>query len=333
MITRPSPGLAPCHVVADIGGTNARFATHSVDESGVIHHRDLAQFRCREFGSLSEVLDTYLQQTGKKAEGACISIAGPADAEEIRMTNLDWAFSVNDFKKLHGLKKLWVINDATAAALATTRAESSQLQPIKGGQVEEHAARINLIPGTGFGMGTILPYNGDWIPLQGEGGHATLAAVTDEEFAVLRQITARFGRAINDVVLSGPGMLNIYQALASVRGEPAQAVDAPELTRRALQREDELSADCLDIYCTLLGRLAGDMALTLSAHGGVYLSGSLVRRMGASRISPPFIRGFTEKGKMSDKVGRIPVQLLQAEHPCLLGASCWLESHVKQENH
>jgi glucokinase len=317
------------YVVADIGGTNARLAIYTPDGSGTIQHDDHLRFRCSEFKSFSEVLKAYLEQTGRNVEGACVSIAAPADGDRIKMTNLDWSFSINDYKQVLGLKTLLVINDGVAAALATTRVESSQLENIKLGVVEMHGSRLNLIPGTGFGLGCIIPQNGGWIPVQSEGGHATLAAVAKEEFEVLEIITEKFGRAVNDIVLSGPGMFNIYKALAVVRGQQVSDVDAMEMTRRAMDREDKLSEDALDLYCTLFGRLAGDLALTLNAHGGVYLSGSLMQRVGADRISQGFNKGFTDKGKMTGKVDRIPVNLLRLKDQCLLGASVWLDAQLR----
>ena len=315
-------------VIADIGGTNARFAIYTTDGSGTNGQSEQARFSCSEFGNLAEVFKTYIDQTGYAVDGACVSIAAPADGDRIRMTNRDWSFSVNEYKKTLGLKNLLVINDGVAAALATTRVNPAQLEVIKRGEVEAHGSRLNLIPGTGFGLGCIVPHAGGWVPVQSEGGHATLAAVTPEEFEVLKYITQHSGRAVNDRVLSGPGMFNIYKALAAVRGQRAAEVDAPEMTRRALHREDALSADALDLYCTLFGRLAGDLALTVNAHGGVYLSGSLMQRIGANRISQGFNKGFTDKDKMTEKVERIPVSLLRLKDQCLLGASVWIESQI-----
>jgi glucokinase len=315
-------------VVADIGGTNARFAIFTPDESGTIHHHDRRRFRCKDFNDLSEAITTYLEEIGRDVDGACISIAAPADGDRISMTNLDWSFSIREYKQALGLKNLLVINDGVAAALATTCVESSQLENIKAGEVEAHGSRLNLIPGTGFGLGCIIPQNGGWIPVQSEGGHATCAAVTAEEFEVLKTITQQSGRAVNDKVLSGPGMFNIYQSLAVVRGQKPLDVDAKEMTRKALEQEDQLCEDALDLYCTLFGRLAGDLALTLNAHGGIYLSGSLMQRIGANRISKGFLKGFLDKGRMTDKVMRIPVNLLRLRNQCLYGASVWVNAQI-----
>lgn len=319
------------YVLADIGGTNARFALYTPNSDGGIQLREQLQFRCRQFNDFSEALGTYLEQIGRPVDGASVSIAGPADGDLIHMTNLNWTFSISEVKEALGLQHMWVINDATAAALSTTC--ETQLELIKPGHVETAAARINLIPGTGFGIGSIMPLKNSWLAIQGEGGHATLAPVTDEEFAVLQNITRALGRAVNDIVLSGPGMLNIYRALAAVRGQPPLDVDAKEMTRNALEKHNATSVDALDMYCTLLGRLAGDIALTMNAHGGVYLSGDLLQRIGAERISESFNRGFNDKGMMIEKVGRIPVYLLQSDYPCLKGAAVWLDSQLAALQH
>jgi len=329
--TKTNPPKTPTggsYVIADIGGTNARFAIYTPDGSGTIQHHEQLRFHCSSFAALSDAIKTYLEQTGRDVDGACISIAAPADGDHINMTNLDWSFSIRDYKQTLGLKALLVINDGVAAALATTAVESSQLENIKPGEVEAHGSRLNLIPGTGFGLGCIIPQNGGWVPVQSEGGHATLAAVTKEEFEVLGIITEQTGRAVSDRVLSGPGMFNIYKALAVVRGQRALDVDAKEMTRKAMEREDQLCADALDLYCTLFGRLAGDLALTLNAHGGIYLSGSLMKRIGAERISQGFNQGFMDKGRMTEKVARIPVNLFHLKDQCLLGASVWINTQI-----
>ena len=314
--------------VADFGGTNARFAMYSPDGQGTIQHHDPARFQCRDFDRFEDALQAYLDQLGYGVDGACISIAAPVDGDRVNMTNLDWAFSISECRKKLGLQSLMVINDGVAAALATTGATPSQTEVIKTGDVDETGSRLNLIPGTGFGLGCIIPHKGDWVPVKSEGGHATVAAVAMEEFAVLRQITETTGRAVGDRVLSGPGMFNIYRALAVVRGQHPADVDAREMTELALNRQDQLSTDALDLYITLLGRLAGDLALTLNAHGGVYLSGSLLQRIGAERIRERFNDGFMEKDKMADKVKRIPVNLLCLRDQCLWGASVWINSNI-----
>lgn len=316
------------YVVADIGGTNARFAVYSPGGSGKREYLNQVKFRCKEFRDLSDAFQAYLDLTGHEVSGACISIAAPADGDRINMTNLNWTFSIDEYKRLLGLKSLLVINDGVAAALATTAADASTVEQVKPGQVEVTGSRLNLIPGTGFGLGCVVPHDGQWVPVKSEGGHATLAAVTDEEFAVLKHITGIFGRAVSDRVLSGPGMLSLYQSLAAVRGQQAMDFDAKEMTKKGIKRSDELCADALDLYCTLLGRLAGDLSLTLDAHGGVYLSGSLLKRVGVERLSDCFNSGFTEKGRMSEKVDRIPVKLLRIKNQCLLGASVWIDTQI-----
>jgi glucokinase len=315
-------------VVADIGGTNARFAMYSPDDSGKFRLYDHLRFRCGEFSDLASALKAYLDQTGHRVDGACVSIAAPTDGDHVHMTNLNWEFSISDYKQALGLESFLVINDGVAAVLATTAVEPSQIEVVKPGQVEDSGCRLNLIPGTGFGLGCIVPHNGEWVPIKSEGGHATVAAVTREEFEVLQHITEESGRAVSDRVLSGPGMFSLYKALAAVRGEQTADIDIKEMTSRAIKRQDKLCADALDLYCTLLGRLAGDLALTLDAHGGIYLSGNVLQLVGVDRLAECFNKGFVEKGRMTEKVGRIPVSLLRMRNQNLLGASVWVDAQI-----
>lgn len=324
----PQSTVGGTYVVADIGGTNARFAMYSPDDSGKIKLFNHLRFRCSEFSDFAAAYRAYLDKTGHQVDGACVSIAAPTDGDHIHMTNLNWAFSIRDYKRALGLKSFLVINDGVAAVLATTAVEPSQLEVVKSGQAVDSGSRLNLIPGTGFGLGCIVPYKGEWVPIKSEGGHATVAAVTKEEFEVLQHITEKSGRAVSDRVLSGPGMFSLYKALAAVRGEQILDIDIKEMTSRAIKREDRLCADALDLYCTLLGRLAGDLALTLDAHGGIYLSGNVLQLVGVDRLGECFNKGFTEKGKMTEKVERVPVSLLRMSNQNLLGASVWVDAQI-----
>lgn len=314
-------------LVADIGGTNARFALVDLDAGDAFALREQRRYLCRDFGNLKAAWEAYLADTGVAGiQNAAVSIAGPVDSDRVLMTNLRWEFSIRELQGFFGLRSLHFINDAAAGALATTCLAPDDLDSIKAGVEEASAPRVNLIPGTGFGVGAALPVGGVYLPVPGEGGHSSLAAASAEEFAVLRHIAAAKGRAIGDTVLSGPGMLNIYLALAAVRGATALDVDPPEMTRLALAGEDALCVEALDLYCLLFGRFAGDLALTLNAHGGVFISGNILQRLSAARISQKFVAGFTDRDLMAAKIARIPVWLVQHDSPGLLGAAVRLLS-------
>ena len=317
-----NPGL-----VGDIGGTHARFGLLCGDamRKGEIRITHNVKFRCAEFSGIEAVMSAYFDSFDwEKPEVGSIAVAAPVWNDQVAMTNLDWTFSTREIQSKFGFECLEVINDASAGVLATTRVENSELESVRKGAVVPNGTRLNLIPGTGFGIGAAYCFNGRWQPIQGEGGHIGLAAVTQEEFEVLKVIAQHHGRVTPENTLSGPGMLNLYHALAAVRGEPQRALSPAELTDCGLTGEDDLCADVLDMYNELLGSLAGDYALVFGAHGGVYLSGSLLQKLGSERIGRSFAPRFIEKGKMHSEVRDIPVYLVERDYPGLLGAAVWL---------
>ncbi|NND46001.1 MAG: glucokinase [Xanthomonadales bacterium] len=322
-------------LVADIGGTHARFGlvANADKASGVLQIADERKFRCADHASLESVLDAYLDAIGRPTLAfASIAVAAPVWKDRISMTNLPWNFSRKEMKRLLGVSRLEVINDASAGVLATTRLEWHEVETVRQGTPEPEAARVNIIPGTGFGIGAAYLFGKAWIPVQGEGGHIGLAASEPEEYAALDALARVHGRATPENVLSGPGMLHLYQALAAVRGEQAKDMDPAEMTRLALEREDALCVDALRMYCRLLGSLAGDYALVFGAQGGLYLSGGILKRLGAEWLREGFENRFEDKGKVADEVARIPVLLVKRDHPGLLGAAAWLLNTLGQDD-
>jgi len=284
-----------------------------------------AKFRCAEHDSLQEVIDAYLETIGRPSLGyGSIAVAAPVWHDRVRMTNLDWSFSTEELRAQLGLTRLEVINDASAGVLATTRLAAHEIEVLRPGTAQARATRVNIIPGTGFGIGAAYLFGDTWIPVQGEGGHIGLAAQEPEEYEALKALSRAHGRATPENTLSGPGMLNLYRALAAARGVSSLDVDPAEMTRLALAGEDELAVDALTMYCNLLGGLAGDYALVFGAHGGVFLSGSILQRLGERIMKGNFEQRFASKGGVTGEVSEIPVYLVDRDHPGLLGAAAWL---------
>lgn len=314
-------------LVADIGGTHARFGlvANADKAAGALQIKQEARFACAEHDSLEEVLDAYLDSVGKPSlSWSSIAVAAPVWKDRIKMTNLHWSFSRKELQRRLGVSRLEVINDASAGVLATTRLEWHELETVRAGTPEAGATRVNMIPGTGFGIGAAYLFGKTWLPVQGEGGHIGLAAGAPEEYETLNVLSRRHGRATPENTLSGPGMLHLYQSLAEVRGLEARDVEPAEMTRLALEGDDPLCAEALRMYCRLLGSLAGDYALLFGAQGGVYLSGGILQRLGVERLREGFEERFNDKGAVSDEVRRIPVLLVKRDHPGLLGAAAWL---------
>ena len=314
-------------LIADIGGTHARFGLVTAKERssrGFTISRE-TKFRCAEFRHLEDALDAYLETIGRpRLTYGSIAIAAPVWNDQVRMTNLDWTFSVEALRKRFGFQRLEVVNDASAGVLATTCMGPEELDEIKAGNAKAGGSRVNIIPGTGFGIGAAYSFGDKWSPVQGEGGHIGLAALVTEEYEVLKTLAQEHGRATPENTLSGPGMLNLYYSLAKVRDIKPLDICPVEMTQLALQEKDELCHSALRIYCRLLGGLAGDYALVFGAHGGVYLSGKVLQKLGADLLRQGFSKRFVDKGKMSSEVSNIPVHLVKRDHTGLLGAAVWL---------
>ncbi|MDX1459959.1 MAG: glucokinase [Xanthomonadales bacterium] len=315
-------------LVADIGGTHARFGMlgpNGSEEATYGIHQD-RKYRCSEFSSMEQALGQYLTDHDLDSPShAVIAVAAPVWGDRVQMTNLNWAFSVEAVRRQFGIEQMEVINDASAGVLATTRLDEIECEPVKHGPGREGGARVNLIPGTGFGIGAANLVGGRWVPVQGEGGHIGLAAGEPEEFDVLKALHSMKGRPSPENVLSGPGMLNLYHALARVRDAAPEGYTPAEMTQQALSGEDELCVTALAMYCRLLGSLAGDYALVFGAHGGVYLSGNIIQKLNIDLLKREFVPRFLAKDKMNHEVADIPAFRVQRANPGLLGAAVWLE--------
>lgn len=242
------------------------------------------------------------------------------------MTNNHWSFSIAAFKQALGLQRCLVINDFTALAMSLPALGSADLRAIGGG-VAVTGAPIALVgPGTGLGVsGLLCSGPGRWSALSGEGGHASVAAATDLESALLGRLRQRFGHVSAERVLSGAGLINLYTALCELRGTPARSLEASDVTDNALARSDALCVQAVQLFSSFLGNVAGNLALTLGAHGGVYVGGGIVPRLGDAFDANLFRQRFEEKGRFQDYLRAIPTWVITASTPALIGASAALD--------
>jgi glucokinase len=325
----PTPSTATsdaARLLADIGGTNARFAWQAHAEADIEQPLTLP---CADHASLADALQQYLRQTGHQAPPACsIAIANPVVGDQVTMTNHHWTFSIAALKALLGFQRLLVINDFTALALALPALRPDEVRQVVGGAARPDSA-IGLIgPGTGLGVSGLLPDGqGGWLPLQGEGGHVTLAGTTARERAVLDRIGQRYGHASAERAVCGQGLTDIHAALALLDGEGPLGKSAAEITAGALDGSDALCVEALDLFCAFLGNAAGNLALTLGAKGGVFIGGGIVPRLGERFDASPMRARFEAKGRFAAYLAEIPVFVIQAQRsPALLGAARALDS-------
>jgi len=238
--------------------------------------------------------------------------------DSVNMTNRGWQFSVEGLRHELGLERLDVINDFTAIALALPHIDESQRVAIGGGAPLSGAAVAVLGPGTGLGVSALIPHDGVWAPVTGEGGHVTLAAANDLEARLIERARARFGHVSAERFVSGPGILNLHEALALELGVPAIARSPKEVSARAASGDD-LARRTLDLFFAFLGTVAADAALTFGALGGVYLAGGILPGHRDALLASSFRTRFESKGRYLDYLRAIPTWLVTAPQPGLIG--------------
>ena len=311
-------------LLGDVGGTNARLGWQATQSSGVQHVQVLP---CADYPSLEVAIQTYLQQQNLPAPRACaLGIANPITGDTIRMTNHHWTFSISEMARNLGLLKLNVINDFTALALAIPSISPAQLVQVGGQHALDFAPKAIIGAGTGLGVSGLFPVKAgrdQWVAIAGEGGHASLAAHNETEYRVIELIRQRYGHVSAERVLSGQGLVDLYLALRQLQQhEPIDVASAADITHWALKNKDPLALQSLDMFAGFLGSVAGDLALTLGALGGVDLGGGVGPRWLGWLETSVFRERFEAKGRFRDYLKDIPVYVINAaESPALLGAS------------
>ena len=298
-------------LVADIGGTYTRLAL--IPAGGGLDH--VAEFENASFNGLAQLLEFYLrdQKPGATPRTAAFAVACPVDGDQVRMTNNGWEFSIAEYGSRFGFDDLYVLNDFVAVALSVPVLKKPDYLAIGGGEIAPDRPVGVIGPGTGLGVSALVPFGQSRIPVASEGGHVTLAAITEEESRIIRTVSERIGHVSAERLLSGPGLSLLYETLARQQGGPAVRIEAAEITRRAEEAGDTLAGRTLDIFFAMLGTVAGNLALTLGA-GGIYLAGGILPKR------------FISKGRYRDYLDRIPTRLITASYTALVGLDEYLKS-------
>jgi glucokinase len=309
-------------LLGDVGGTNARFALQ--EEAGAPPSQIVA-YRGADYATFDAAILTYLSQvTGTKPVQGAIGIANPIVGDHVQMTNSTWSFSIEGIRKQAHLDRFLVVNDFTALALSLTSLDPTHLRQIGIGTADVTSA-IGLVgPGTGLGVSGLLRIDGGQrsVPLGGEGGHVSLAPDNVREDAVVAALRSHFGHASAERALSGPGLVSLYQALCAVDGATPKALDPAAVSATATAGTDPLCVEAVEIFFGLLGSVAGNLALTLGARGGMYIGGGIVPRLGDWIDRSTFRERFIAKGRFRAYLEQIPTWLIVAEtSPALIGAA------------
>ena len=312
-------------LLADIGGTNARFAL----ETGPGEIGQVRVYPCAQYPGVAEVIQQYLKDNKiGRVNHAAIAIANPVDGDQVRMTNHDWTFSIEATRRALGFDTLLVVNDFTALAMALPGLTDSQRVQVGGGQRRQNSVIGLLGPGTGLGVSGLIPADDRWIALGSEGGHASFSPQDEREDIVLQFARKKWPHVSFERVCAGPGVELIYRALAArdKKKVPAE-INPAEIVKRAHDGE-ALAVETVECFCGILGSFAGNIAMTLGSLGGIYIGGGVVPRLGELFTRSSFRQRFESKGRFDTYLANVPTYVITAEYPAFLGVSAILAEQL-----
>ncbi|MBV9521487.1 MAG: glucokinase [Alphaproteobacteria bacterium] len=316
-------------LIADIGATNARFALIGTDGK-ISRVRALA---CEDYARIEDAIGAYLSeaQAGEPTEpdaprDGAFAVASPITGDQVALTNHPWSFSIAELRQRFALDRLVIINDFTANALAIPHLAATDLAQIGGGHALDGAPVGVIGPGSGLGVGALIPVRGEWIAVPSEGGHVTMAPVGARERAVLDHMQRHFDHVSAERVLSGPGLVNLYNTLAEIDGVPASPYTPAQIADPQIGAREALCREALEMFCAMLGTIAGNLALTLGGRGGIYIAGGIVPRLGVAFTTSGFRRRFEDKGRFAAYLAAIPTFVITHPHPAFLGLQRLLRS-------
>jgi glucokinase len=298
-------------LIADIGATNARFAL--ADDKGFYEQKVL---QCADYPTIVDAAQAYLANIGeKKPKRGAFAIAGPISGDFFEMTNHLWRFSIAETQKSLGLESFTLLNDFKAIALGIPHLKPEDMKQIGGEQKSVPQATIGVVgPGTGLGVASLFWDGQQYRANSGEGGHVTMPAKTQREFDLFRTLRYKYHHISAERVCSGKGLLNIYNAIKILDGHEELPDRTPEqIAECAIAKTCPVCEEALDKMMGFLGTIAGDLAVTLGAHGGIYIAGGIPAKLGDYFLNSRFRAEFEAKGRFAQYLKPIPTYLIT--HP------------------
>lgn len=322
-------------LIGDIGATNARFA---VLKDGV--PTSIQVLPVASYASLFDAIQAYFEGLDKadmlRPKIGALAVAGPVTGDFLSFTNHPWSFSISGLTKDLELKHLDVINDFVAVALAVPRIGPDSRRQVGSGSSEPGAPVGIIGPGSGLGVSIVVPVaekggTTQWVPLSGEGGHVTLPPVTEREIALVAWLH-RTGRAhvSAETLICGKGLTTLYAGLSALDGIAPTQLHPADVSRMAISGEDPIAVEAVDIFCALLGTVAGNLALTCGARGGIFIAGGIVPKMGAFFDHSQFRPRFVAKGRMRTYLEPIATYVVTEEFPAFLGLAELVENNARR---
>jgi len=302
-------------LVADIGGTNIRFALVNPVTKSV---GDFEAYPCARFVSLEDAIASFLN--GRKVCRAAFAVAAPVSGDVVSFTNSSWTFSIAAVKAAFEWDRFSVVNDFAATALAIPYLPSADLFSIGGGTAVAGKPIGVIGPGTGLGVSVLVPLpDGAFLAIDSEGGHATMPACDDIEAEILALLRQDFGHVSAERVVSGGGLVNLHRAMGRMLGQTTTMLAPDRIVADALDGSCPICAAALDCFFAMLGTVAGNLALTVGAKGGVVLAGGILPRMRDALSSSRFRGRFEAKGRFHPWLSTVPTVLCLHPDPAVIG--------------
>ncbi|MBN8482436.1 MAG: glucokinase, partial [Xanthomonadales bacterium] len=314
-------------LLADVGGTNVRFALADTAAREPLQAATIRRYRVADFADFGAAARRYLDDEAARPTHAVFAFAGPVDGDLVQITNHPWTIDLARVRtELDLVDGLRAINDFAAMSHAVCllgEADIARIGATMPAAVGASDAQTFALvgPGTGLGVGALVVREGHVDALSSEGGHVSFAPRDEFEMDILRRLAARFGRVSNERVLCGAGLVNLYSVLAEIDGEPADAVEPKDITARADAGNDARSVRAVELFCELLGAAAGDLVLAFGAWDGVYLTGGLTPRLQPWLARGGFRRRFEDKGRFAKRLAGVPTVAVVHADAGLLGCA------------
>ncbi|RLQ23452.1 glucokinase [Seongchinamella sediminis] len=310
---------AATRLVADVGGTNTRIALYDEQQR---EFRAVTGFHNRDYRDLSDIIDHWRQQLDETwPTAACIAAAAPPAGDQVTMVNIGWSFSRRAMAREFGFTRVGWLNDFQANAHALPHLSPSDLHLIHAGQETRNDILATVGPGTGLGGATLRQFAGVPYAADAEPGHAGLSPGNELELEIFRALLPRHGDIYAELLVSGIGLVRLYNCIASIHGACPRSLEPADVSTRALQGSDEHCVLALDTFCSLLGSACGDFVLANGAYGGLFIAGGIVPRMIDFLQRSTFLARFQAKGAMREHLEAIPVNVISADNPGLIGAA------------
>lgn len=313
-------------LVADIGGTNARFAL--VDDETASTEYCASTATADHPDVISAIRESVFKTAGRPPRTAIIAVAGPVTGDRIPLTNADWVVEPLSMINALDLDEVIVLNDFEAQALALPGFDGDDIKQIGGGEARPASTKFVLGPGTGLGAAAMINASNTWIPVPGEGGHVELGPVTPEDYQIWDHIERVGGRIGAEHLLSGTGLPRLARAVSASMKQDRIFNTAADITIAA-EANDEVAVKILQVFARSLGRVAGDFALSLLARGGVYLTGGITPRINRFLADPQFRAAFESKAPHETLLKSIPTFIVCHSNPAVEGLAAFARTPLQ----